>query len=205
MNMIYWNYLLALEEDLEKVSRYIEFSEENFKTYSIELAHLFLAITSELDVIFKEYCKLINSTSDADNINKYFQIINQNSSYLLNETIYCPRFSLEFTPFEGWQESSPPHWWTMYNKVKHHRNTHFKEANLENVLQAMSALLIVNFYFYKKILEVKAGNDLEQKQVHLKLIPNTKLMKMQDIYYYKQIFVDSDKSQKGNLYLEMEK
>jgi hypothetical protein len=35
----HWNYFLALEKDLETVSRYIEFSRDNLNTYSIELAH----------------------------------------------------------------------------------------------------------------------------------------------------------------------
>ena len=49
-NFVHWNYYIALEQDLSKVSRFIEFSEDNFETYSIELAHLLLAASSEVDV-----------------------------------------------------------------------------------------------------------------------------------------------------------
>ena len=39
-SLLHWNYYLALESDLEKVARYIEFTQDNFGAYSIELAHI---------------------------------------------------------------------------------------------------------------------------------------------------------------------
>jgi hypothetical protein len=39
--LLHWNYFVALDSDLDEVSRYIEFAAENFTAYSIELAHLF--------------------------------------------------------------------------------------------------------------------------------------------------------------------
>jgi len=36
----HWNYFLAIESDLEAVSRYIEPCKANFKTYSIEQARI---------------------------------------------------------------------------------------------------------------------------------------------------------------------
>jgi len=59
--LLHWNYFLALESDLERVSRYIEFDKANFKTYSIELAHLLLAASSEVDVVAKTLCQRIDS------------------------------------------------------------------------------------------------------------------------------------------------
>ena len=54
---IHGNYFLALEHDLEVISRYIKFREENFDVFSIELARLLLASASEVDVIAKLLCK----------------------------------------------------------------------------------------------------------------------------------------------------
>jgi hypothetical protein len=48
---LHWNYFLALEQDLETVSRYVECTSDNHKIYSIELAHLLFAAASEVDVI----------------------------------------------------------------------------------------------------------------------------------------------------------
>ena len=50
---LHWNYFLALDRDLEVVSRYVEFTKPNFNVYSIELAHLLFAAASEVDVIAK--------------------------------------------------------------------------------------------------------------------------------------------------------
>ena len=55
-SLIHWNYFLALESDLAQVSRYIEFDSNNYRTYSIELSHLLLASSSEVDVIAKGIC-----------------------------------------------------------------------------------------------------------------------------------------------------
>nr|VFJ75657.1 MAG: hypothetical protein BECKFM1743C_GA0114222_108651 [Candidatus Kentron sp. FM]VFJ75929.1 MAG: hypothetical protein BECKFM1743A_GA0114220_108881 [Candidatus Kentron sp. FM]VFK21500.1 MAG: hypothetical protein BECKFM1743B_GA0114221_107901 [Candidatus Kentron sp. FM] len=34
-SLLHWNYFLALEADIEHLSRYVEFSEENYCTHSI--------------------------------------------------------------------------------------------------------------------------------------------------------------------------
>ena len=36
---LHWNYFLALDKDVEALSRYVEFDESNFDTYSNEMAH----------------------------------------------------------------------------------------------------------------------------------------------------------------------
>ena len=53
---VHWNYLIALERDLEVASRYVEFCQRNFDVYSIEFAHLLLAAASEVDVVAKLLC-----------------------------------------------------------------------------------------------------------------------------------------------------
>ena len=67
----HWNYLLALERSIDEVSRYIEFDEGNFECFSIEIARILLACGAEVDVVCKQICRSISSTSDANNINMY--------------------------------------------------------------------------------------------------------------------------------------
>jgi hypothetical protein len=52
---LHWNFFLALEEDLDTLSKYIDFS-GNDEVYSIEIARLFLNACSEVDVILKRGC-----------------------------------------------------------------------------------------------------------------------------------------------------
>jgi hypothetical protein len=71
----HWNYFLAIEKDLEHLSRYIEFSNANLETYSIELTHILLSASSEVDVIMKQLCTLIAPTQTTNNINDYKAVI----------------------------------------------------------------------------------------------------------------------------------
>ena len=67
----HWNYLLAIEHDLVELSRYVEFDEKNFGCFSIEIARVLLAAGAEVDVVCKQLCRVIDSKSSADTINKY--------------------------------------------------------------------------------------------------------------------------------------
>src|SRR5687768_10881436 len=100
---IHWNYFLALENDLAQVSRYIEFDKQNFKTYSIELAHLLLASASEVDVIAKGICVFLEPTTRAENIYNYQAIIRRNLPEFVKEVVYVPRFNLTLKPWSNWK------------------------------------------------------------------------------------------------------
>lgn len=68
---LHWNYFVALERDLESVSRYIEFNSDNLNVYSIELAHLLFAASSEVDVLAKLLCKRFAPKAKCRNIDEY--------------------------------------------------------------------------------------------------------------------------------------
>ena len=53
---VHWNYLLAIEKDLENLSRFVEFYDDNFKCYSIEISRLLMASAAEIDVICRQIC-----------------------------------------------------------------------------------------------------------------------------------------------------
>ncbi|RLD29371.1 MAG: hypothetical protein DRI75_03520 [Bacteroidetes bacterium] len=84
-SMIYWNYFCALEEDLKKVSRYIEFTEDNLNTHSIELTHLLLSSCSEIDVILKEIYNILDKKLKPTKINEYRKVIINYLPELINE------------------------------------------------------------------------------------------------------------------------
>src|SRR5258708_3058108 len=73
---LHWNYFLALEKDLEAVSRFIEFCPDNLNTYSIELAHLLLSSASEIvDTLAKCICVILDPNAKPPNIDQYRAII----------------------------------------------------------------------------------------------------------------------------------
>lgn len=193
-NHVHWNYFIALEQDLAKVSRFIEFSELNFETYSIELAHLLLAASSEVDVVLKALCNLKNPNKNHGNIDQYQETIKAVLPGLINEKSFIPRYGLELKPWDNWNGDDNPLWWRSYNNVKHERNKYFHEANLKNTINSVAALGLVVLYYY---LEVFSREDLEPnmdiidiqkrknyafREVTSRLQPYSSLVKFDDSY-----------------------
>lgn len=144
----HWNYFLALEEDMGRLSRYLEPTQANFSAYSLELARILFAAASEVDVVAKQLCQKLNPESKADNINWYKQEILVAYPQLVASEVSIPKFGLALRPWEQWGKNRNPIWWKAYNEVKHQRHTHFPEANLKNALNAVAALFVLLLFFY---------------------------------------------------------
>jgi len=180
--LLHWNYFLALEDDLDRASRFIEFSELNFPVYSIELVHLFLAACSEIDVVLKALCRIKVPRRKHWTIDHYQEVVKKHFPELVNEEIQIPRFGLTLSPFENWTAQRNPIWWRSHNNVKHQRNDHYSEANLKNVLNSVSALALVTLYFYREI-ERKEQPNISMKEMTRKLLSSTGLVRFDDEYY----------------------
>ncbi len=199
--LFHYNYLIALEEDLSRVSRYIEFDELNLPTYSIELAHLLLASSSEVDVVLKEMCQTLNPSDEARNINDYRKSIRNEIPQNLfdrfvNQSVLIPRYNLDYIPWEKWEKDQNPDWWQSYNAVKHERNIYFSKANLQNVLNSIGALLIVVFHYYwlldnNEDIHNMSKTDMENSRAKTirSMKPETTLMKLDNVYYPKYLII----------------
>lgn len=151
----HWNYLLAIEGDLERLSRFIEFDERNFDCFSIEISRILLASGAEVDVVCKQICKKLNPSSSADRIHPYQNEILAAYPTIPDFEVLLPRYGLMLTPWSNWNvQNSPPDWWTAYNKIKHHRDAEYDRANLKNALNAVGGLFIMVLYLYKEKAEV---------------------------------------------------
>ena len=150
MEANYWQYYLSFEEDIDRIFRYIEPSEHNLSVYSVELTRLYLAICSEIDVLLKAYCKLLDASFSPSKINEYAEVVVSSNKGLCSETVKLQRFGLSMTPFSDWESLSTPVWWKKHNGVKHNRGINFKDANLGNVLNSFSALYLLNLYYYNE-------------------------------------------------------
>jgi len=150
--LLHWNFFLALEDDLETLSKYIDFS-ANDEVYSIEIARLFLNTCSEVDVILKQLCKAIDQNSTAGSINHYYNEISAALPNLVPFKVTIPRLGLTLTPWIDWSNDHPPFWWKDHNKVKHHRHENFSKANLKNCLNAVAGLYVAVLYLYMEQAE----------------------------------------------------
>ena len=181
-SLVHWNYFLALEQDLSTISRYIEFTESNFETHSIELVHLFLASSSEVDVVLKLLSNQLALDRNHRNINDYKETIVEFQHDLVTEQSYISRFGLTLTPFINWNGNTNPDWWRSYNNVKHQRDQHFIEANLKNTINSMCALSNVILYYYSLLFEKEQNNE-GFKEVVSMLEPKSTLIKYNANYY----------------------
>ncbi|MBU4233738.1 MAG: hypothetical protein KKD99_03395 [Proteobacteria bacterium] len=147
----HWNYFLAIEEDLERLSRFIEFDKRNFDCFSIEISRILLASGAEVDVVCKQICKKLNRSSSAKSINRYRDEISAAYPAISDFEVLYPRHELRLTPWSSWNyPNSVPIWWTAYNKTKHHRDTEYIQANLLNCLNAVAGLFVMVLYLYKE-------------------------------------------------------
>lgn len=181
----HWNYFLALEDDLAKVSRYIEFTQSNYDTYSIELAHLLLAAASEVDVVLKTLCNEVSPEKSHTGINTYRETIQGKQAYLITEYCTIPRYGLKLTPWIEWDKNSTsnPLWWRSYNSVKHHRDSDFNKANLKNVLNAMAGLALANLYLQRRYTKFPRNSLAHMSRVVLNLHPQSSLIQFNNDYY----------------------
>lgn len=144
----YWQYFLAIEADLDSTVRFVEPSEDNFKTYSVEFAKILLSASSEVDVVCKVLAKEIGSGSHSNNINQHRDIILQKYPRFHQMQVIAPRYGLIFEPWNSWASDKNPDWWRSYNDVKHKRYRHFQDANQYNALNSVSALFCLLAYLY---------------------------------------------------------
>ncbi|MDR5907594.1 hypothetical protein [Franzmannia qiaohouensis] len=143
------NYFLCIEEDISRLSRWIEIAEANYECYSVELARILMAASAEVDVLARHICEEIAPLAGASGINAYRNIIVERYPRIISAKVTIPRFGIELRPWSNWEEeNNPPLWWKSNNKVKHHRTTNFNRATLKNVLNASAALLILILLYH---------------------------------------------------------
>ena len=179
----FWNYYLSIEDDLRNITRFIDFSDNNLSTYSIELARLLLAASSEIDVTLKKLCLFLDKTKNPNNINDYKNIIIDKCNQMINEEIIIHRYGLKSKPWSNWENGNNPYWWKSHNNVKHERNAYFKEANLKNTINAIGALYIINIYYYKFKFSKVLGSPFTFKETTLRLQPLSTFIKINADYY----------------------
>lgn len=147
------DYFLLLEKDFINLKNYIEVSEKNFKTYSFELSKLLQLACSEIDSVCRLLCNNIDSSNNyfdeaiySGKITDYKKVILKKYPKLIQSEVIVSDLDDSIKPWAEWANSNSPEWWKSYNHVKHYRHSKFEEANLENTIYALSALMILNLY-----------------------------------------------------------
>jgi hypothetical protein len=152
MRYPHWQFFESIDDELLSLSRIIEFAPENFSTFSVHLARLYLSLGSEIDVVAKLLCNKIAPTEKPESIKAYCPLITNRYSHFTQLRIELPAHGLDFQPWASWSQALSPRWWTDYNKVKHERNRHFSQANVGNVLEAAAGLIVLLVYYHQEEL-----------------------------------------------------
>jgi hypothetical protein len=142
-----WSFVQSLQEDLLAISRYVEFHEANRKTFSLAFDKIILAAGSEINSIFEE---LVHGEKGNLNIDKAKgHLLPQMPSITSTEARLVASEYPVLKPWENWGTANPE-WWSMgYNKLKHERSKHYRDATLEYALLSVSGLLILTLHAHR--------------------------------------------------------
>lgn len=153
----HWNYFLAIEDDLINTSRYVEFTIDNMKTYSVEYTKIILSAASEVDVLLKQIYSSFGYKKKQPNFKDFCDVLKIKLNSLITEQLCLEQYGITLCPFEEWKNDSQPGWHTAYNNLKHNRTLNYKEANLENALLSVGALYSTVVHYYLCSTPLKAG------------------------------------------------
>jgi hypothetical protein len=144
---------LLIQRDLERLFEYVEPSEEALCTFSFRTHELLMRTCIEVEANFKAILAENvyvprKDTRDRDilNISIYNKI--ELTHHLSSYEVILPMWNgprRAWKPFDIWgaDRSQSPSWYGAYNASKHDRHNDFKQANLQNLLGAVTGLLVL--------------------------------------------------------------
>jgi hypothetical protein len=142
----HWRYFLALEQDVERTTRFVEPHISNYRTFSIEFARLILSACSEVDVVAKVICHSIEPAAPAKNMDQCRAVIHKTYPHIHELIVQVPRFGLAMRPWQEWGTNTNPGWWQHHQLVKHQRHLHFPLADLEHCILSAAGLFSLALY-----------------------------------------------------------
>lgn len=188
----FWSYYLELEQQFIETKRYVEFSSDNDKTYSVEYLKLYQAICSEIDTVGKEIATDVVTDFKVDlhtNIKKWgYNLQKKFGDIKDDEVIFYDTYNVK--PFENWEYEEYKYdlkngktrkglrivghkktiiWWQNYNNVKHQRiglineKKNFQLANQKNVVLSLAALFLLEWRYLNYINTT--GENIEPSQL----------------------------------------
>lgn len=130
-----------LIQKLQEILLFVEPSPEGLKTYSHKIRELLILACTELESSFKFY-NLGNNEKTSDYV-KILSMVDLGKHHLSLVGYTNP---YKCCPFKDWSAKNPTKslpWYDAYNQVKHHKDSSFPLATLENCINAIAANIIM--------------------------------------------------------------
>jgi len=165
---IFWELYLDLERQFENFLEYVPYMEGNEYTYSFKLLNMILSIGGHVDSAFKEMARYPKFSANSE-CKKILELLKANKTIeitlplkaiekeygISNKRVVFKRLPerQEVVPFEPRSKTAiSPHWWKIYNGLKHDVVVNLQEANLLNTLYALGGAFLINVIHIPAIL-----------------------------------------------------
>lgn len=169
------HYVRALEliqNDLRSLFEFVEPSDENLATYSYRIHALLMRTCIEVEANFKAILEENNFTPPkrSCDMRDYRKV--DASHHLSSYRVVLPIWNGSpkiWQPFQAWKSSRGQSiqrnqggtaiaWYRAYNASKHNRQDQFKQANFDNLMQAIAGLLVLVTAQFKDV-DFSAGSS----------------------------------------------
>lgn len=166
---VYWAHYISLEKEFASTMRFVAIDPDNESTFSEAYSKLLLGIGSEVDVVLKEYCKMLQATFTGNKIDQYKTLIHSIKPNFCTQDVLVLKTEDKIQPWLAWSGTvveagnviNNPYWWKVYNKVKHERTEigtialetkeYYKFANQKYTMLALAGLYQVVIYMYYEL------------------------------------------------------
>lgn len=137
---------ILIQKDLVNLFDFIEPADRNLRTYSFRIHELLVRSCIEVEANFKAILTAndYKRTGSWNMTCDYLKV--EESHYLSDYKVIIPSWHGEkstLQPFKSFNSQKSPKWYQAYNYTKHDRHNQFESANFENLLGAVSGLLVL--------------------------------------------------------------
>ena len=168
----------VLLEKLDDIFLYVEPDSTSISTYSHKIRELLMLACTEVEGFWVYYMKLSGTKPIGKNYTTKDYIKLKEVLFLSEYQFTLRSYSTisPLQPFKIWDSASPTSsltWYDAYNKTKHDRIHHFKEATFFNALNAVVASIILyisRFSPYPLLEEKGTLNSLVNQHFEIELI-----------------------------------
>jgi hypothetical protein len=159
-----------IQSSLDDLFNYIEPSTENLNSYGHKIRELLILACTEVE------CLLVKTLTD--NGYKTMERYSTRDYIKCKEILGLGKYEVtlaqypnlkKFKPFQIWAADSPTKslpWYDAYNSVKHNRSDNIVKANLEHLLDAISAIHILLESQYGKNIFTRRKSLTEDRSIY---------------------------------------